>query len=222
MDWNNLLGLILDTGVALLESGAETHRVEDSLYRLSTSYGFLKPNFWVVPSNIQASVTIPEDSYQVLTQIRHIKKTGVDFDRLDKLNALSRYVCDKKPDNEEFRKKLALILQEPFLKAPVHYLAGILAAGGFALFFNCDALDCLSAVLTSLLITLLTRWLGKKENNPLILNFFVAVMAESAIQLFVLLGIGHHSGNITVVLQQVIIDFLDQAYITGLFFCQQI
>ena len=198
MEMKKILGLILDTGVALLESGAETHRVEDSLYRLSESYGFRHTNFWVVPSNIQASVMLPGEDEEILTQIRHIRKTGVDFDKLDKLNALSRYACRELPDAIVFREKLDLIRDNRPLRAPVHYLAGILAAGGFALFFNCDALDCLAAVLTSVIITLLTRWLGKKENNPLILNFFVALMAECGIQLMVLAGLGHHPGRITI------------------------
>ena len=71
MEMKKILGLILDTGVALLESGAETHRVEDSLYRLSESYGFRRPNFWVVPSNIQASVMLPgEDGFSVVHRAR--------------------------------------------------------------------------------------------------------------------------------------------------------
>ena len=76
----DLLGILLDIGVAMIGSGAETHRVEDSLYRLAASYGFSRCNIWVVPSNIQATVTSPKGV--CLTQIRHIRRTGVDFDRL--------------------------------------------------------------------------------------------------------------------------------------------
>ena len=45
----------------------------------------------VIPSNIQVTVESPEG--EILTQIRHIESTGADYDRLNYLNALSRYVC---------------------------------------------------------------------------------------------------------------------------------
>ena len=86
-----LLETILDIGVAFLQNGAETWRTEDSLYRIAAGYGFTKCNFWVVPSNIQGTVTGPDGN--CMTQIRHIKGTGIDFARLEDLNALSRYVC---------------------------------------------------------------------------------------------------------------------------------
>ena len=66
------LALILDFGVALFQSGAETHRVEDSLYRLAAAFGFVRCNIWVIPSNIQATVTAPDGA--IMTQIRHIRR----------------------------------------------------------------------------------------------------------------------------------------------------
>ena len=70
----------------MIQSGAETHRVEDSLYRLLESYGFTECNVWVVPTNIQATVITPDGT--CLTQIRHIRRSGIDFAALDDLNTL--------------------------------------------------------------------------------------------------------------------------------------
>ena len=86
MDTTKILGLILDIGAEMTRSGAETRRVEDSLYRLCASYGFTACNIWVVPTNIQATVTDREG--ESLTQIRHIRSPGVNLDRLDRLNDL--------------------------------------------------------------------------------------------------------------------------------------
>lgn len=70
MDYTKVLKGILDLGEAMINSGAEIGRVEDSLYRLCDAYGFKKRNCWVISSNIQATVETPNG--ETLTQIRHV------------------------------------------------------------------------------------------------------------------------------------------------------
>ena len=200
------LSLILDIGSAMIQSGAETHRVEDSLYRLCASYGFGACNIWVVPSNIQATVNTPAGA--CLTQIRHIRGAGVNFDRLDRLNDLCRRACAETPDAEALGGMLAGALDSAPQKPWVSYLAGVLAGAGFGVFFNCDGLDALVAVCASLLITFLVRQLGKRENNPLILNFLVSCAVELFIVVSVRLGFGHHMGYITVGVVMLLISAL--------------
>ena len=200
------LGLILDIGSAMIRSGAETHRVEDSLYRMCDSYAFTACNIWVVPSNIQATVTTR--SGECLTQIRHVRSTGVDFDRLDKLNNLSREVCRDVPETAELAARLERAMNGAPQRPWVNYLAGALAGAGFGVFFNCDALDALTAALASLLVTFLVRRLGRQENNPLILNFLVSCAAELFIILSVACGLGHHMGYITVGVVMLLISAL--------------
>lgn len=195
MDSGRILGLILDIGAAMTRCGAETFRVDDSLYRLCGSYGFQNCNIWVVPSNVQATVTGPEG--KCLTQLRHIRRTGVDFDRLDKLNALSRYACEHLPDAPELEERLRKILDEEPPNAWHAYLSGVLAGVGFGLLFHCDWLDALCAAAASVLITFLGRFLSKLESNPLTLNFLISLCTESFIMLSVHLGFGHHTGYIT-------------------------
>ncbi len=201
-----ILGLILDIGSALIQSGAETHRVEDTLYRLCDSYHFVACNIWVVPSNIQATVKTVSGEY--LTQIRHVRNIGVDYHRLDQLNTLSRFACSNTPDADSLSGMLSAILNNPNDRAWEHYLAGMLAASGFGIFFNCDFLDVLVTVCASLLVTFLIRRLGRREGNPMILNFIIAFLAELFILTAVQIGFGHHSGYITVAVVMLLISGL--------------
>lgn len=191
-----ILALILDIGVAMMRSGAETHRVEDSLYRLCDSYAFQACNIWVIPSNIQASVQTEDGRH--LTQIRHIRQVSVNFDLLDRLNNLSREVCATVPDAETLKKQFSLVSTMTPEPAWRHYFAGILAAVGFGIFFNCDIEDAATAFLAAVLITFMCRWLSKRETNPLIVNFITSFLAELFIIFAVHLGLGHHPGYITV------------------------
>ena len=196
MEEMKLLGTILDIGVALTQSGAETHRVEDTLYRLTESYGFRECNIWVVPSNIQGTVTTASD--ESITQIRHIRQTGVDFDKLDRLNTLSRYACSERPAVNELKERLSNIERDADSSIYKTYLGGVMAGAGFGVLFNCDGMDAFVAAIVSLLITFLIRQLSARERNPLIRNFIIAFIAECLILLSVQIGIGHHVGTITV------------------------
>lgn len=196
MESVNILGLILDIGAELIKSGAETHRVEDSLYRLCAAYRFTDCNIWVVPSNIQATVTAPDGT--ILTQIRHVRGAGVNFDRLDRLNALCRHACADTPSSEDLSAALNGIIARKPLPIWLQYVAGVLAGAGFGVFFHCDVMDALVAACASLLITFLVRMLSKRESNPLILNFLISLLGELFILLSVRFGFGHHIGYITI------------------------
>lgn len=196
MDWEKLQGLILDVGVAMIRSGGETHRVVDTLYRLAMSYGYTEVNFWVVPSNIQSTLTDPDGNR--ITQIRNIRGSGIDFDRLSKLNALSRWACEDLPDLPALQARFREIQSSPPLHIWAYFFAVALGGWGFGLFFGCDLLDSLVALLASLIIGFLIRVLSVREGNPLILNFLVSFAAEIFIIYAVHFGFGHHIGCITI------------------------
>ena len=196
MNEEKILGLILDIGVTMIRSGAETPRVEDSLYRISAAYGFTNNNFWVVPSNIQATVVGKNGNY--LTQIRHVRRAGIDYDRLDQLNNLSRFACANTPDEETLQSMLDSIQNAMPQNVLLNYLGGILGAVGFGIFFNCDGSDAVSAAMAAILVVFLSRKLSRRERNPLVFNFLISFAAECLILLLARSGIGHHTGTITV------------------------
>ena len=103
MDYKRILEGILDIGEAMLCSGAENFRLDDTLYRMCKSYGFKRYDVFAIPSNIQITVETPEG--EILTQVRHIESTGINYDRLDYLNNLARYVCQNTPDAKELHEK---------------------------------------------------------------------------------------------------------------------
>ena len=104
MDYQRIVQGILDIGESMLKSGAENFRLEDSLYRMCRSYEFRRADVYIIPSNIQITVETPEG--EIITQIRHIETTDTNFDRLDYLNNLCRYVCQNRPDSGNRMKKM--------------------------------------------------------------------------------------------------------------------
>lgn len=206
MDYNKILQGILDIGEAMLQSGAENFRVDDSLYRICKSYGFKRYDVFAIPSNIQITVETPEG--EIITQIRHIENTDIDFDRLDYLNNLSRYVCQNKPDAEELREKYLEVMGRKKQHPAAKYFAGIMGGTGFAVFFGCDFMDAIVAVIVSLMIVVVGGWLGKRENNLLIYNLILAFLSEVIIITMVRLGIGSHPERIMIGIVMLLISAL--------------
>jgi hypothetical protein len=128
VDYKQILKVILDIGEQMINSGAEIGRVEDSMYRLCRSYGFVRVNCWVISSNIQATVETPDGD--IFTQIRHVPGGEMNFDRLDYLNTL------KSPTNTtdisdnglaSYDKALSLMPENP--RDSFYHMAGNRKAG---------------------------------------------------------------------------------------------
>ena len=196
MDYGVIFNIILDLGRDMIRCGGETHRVEDTLYRLAEAYEFHSCNIWVVPTEIQASFTDPEGVSR--TQIRHVRSRGNNFDALDRLNALSRWACAEKPSAHDLSVRLGVIHPAAQQKPRMLYLGGLLGGWGFALFFGCNLLDSLVAAMASLLVFFLVRRLSRRESNPLILNFAVSFVTEVFILLICHFSFGVHVETITI------------------------
>ena len=196
MDYAQILKSLLDIGEAMVNSGAEVIRVEDTMYRLCSAYGFKKSNCWVISSNIQATVESPDG--EIITQIRHVPAGEMNFDRLDYLNNLSRYVCANTPDAVELKAKLQEVLNRAPQPKWKHYVAGIMGGAGFAVFFNTNVMDTIVAIIASIMIVALGDVLGKYERNPLVYNAIISFLVEIFIILAVALGFGEHINYITV------------------------
>ena len=206
MDYNKIVQGILDIGEAMLICGAENFRLDDSLYRMCRSYGFKRYDVFAIPSNIQITVETPEG--EIITQIRHIESTDIDFDRLDYLNNLSRYVCQHKPDGKQLREKYEEVMSRPPQKPYTKYFAAVMGGTGFAVFFGCDFADAIVAVLVSLMIVVVGGWLSKREENLLVYNLILSFLSEVIIIVAVRLGLGSHPERIMIGIVMLLISGL--------------
>ena len=91
---DQILHGLLDMGQMLLLCGAEINRVEDTMTRLGRAYGAKKIDIFAITSDIVLTILF-EDGVE-LTQTRRINKaSSFDFVKLERLNALSRRICER-------------------------------------------------------------------------------------------------------------------------------
>ena len=187
MDYNKIVQGILDIGEAMLQSGAENFRLEDSFYRMCRSYGFKRSDVFVIPSNIQVTVETPEG--EIITQIRHIESSEPNFDQLDYLNNLCRYVCQHTPDEKEMREKYLEVINREPQKRITRYAAGIMGGTGFAVFFGCNVWDAIVALIVSVMIVAVGDWLAKRESNLMVYNAILSFISEVIIIVALKMGV---------------------------------
>lgn len=189
-DYDRILQGILDVGEEMVVSGAEVSRVEDSIYRMCESYGAGRINVFIITSNIQVTMEAPDG--RILTHIRRVVRNDVNFDRLDYLNDLSRYICIKKPDVSELQEKLLEVLNRPKQPQILRFIGCMLGAGAFTVFFGGTLKDGLASCVMGIIVVLFEMFLAKREKNQIVYNFCASVVAGISAHLLVGIGIGDH------------------------------
>ncbi|MBR3756432.1 MAG: threonine/serine exporter family protein [Firmicutes bacterium] len=197
-DWYKLLQSILDVGEEMIVCGAEVSRVEDSIERMCESYGanYERINVFIITSNIQVTLETPDG--RILTQIRRLVRQGTNFDRLDYLNDLSRYICANQPDYDEIQERLQEVMSRPEPRKLLKIFGAVIIAASFTVFFGGNWLDSIAAGFVGLVIVLMELFFAKHEPNQVIYNFIVSFVSGVAALLLVKLGLGDHVDKIMI------------------------
>ena len=172
MDYYLLTDLAATMGYHLAMSGAETFRVEDTIHRILLAYG-VECEVFAIPNSV--SISLEAANGKPLMIMRRIGFHGNDLEKMEKLNALSRQICAKKPAVDEAMEWLHETLAScRTYSTGAFYLGNVLVGIGFCLVFGGALSDCLWAGLIGLIIGLVTRFMDRREANP----FFSTILAS--------------------------------------------
>ena len=87
--------LVLDTAVLagkiMLQSGAEIHRVEDTIHRILKVSGMKTAEAFVMPTGL--IVTLDDPRMDSMTVVKRIKTRGTNLSRIAEVNDISRRFC---------------------------------------------------------------------------------------------------------------------------------
>lgn len=127
MEMKEILAASTALGFDILSHGAETYRVEESITGCARLMGIRISDVFVIPSSIV--VTITDDTGAYLTRTRRILSRDTDLDKVDKLNALCRQICEQTPEYGEIMARLQEIEQGPVYSMPMQYFGfGMISA----------------------------------------------------------------------------------------------
>ncbi len=185
----------LDIGENILRYGGEPHRIEDTINRICTAYGAVHTDVFALPSLIMAGVRMADGTTS--SQVRRIYKTANNMYRLDMLNDISRKICSGDMALDEVEEHIEKAkTTKPFSKYLI-LIGGMLAAGGFAIFFGGTLFDGLAAAIAGFVVSVLNMHKIKFGNQMLYtvaVSFIGAITALTIVKL----GIGNNTDMVMI------------------------
>ena len=186
MTGEQLLSLALDMGERMIISGAEANRVEDTIRRICTSYGCTKVDVFSITSYLSVTITKPDGTHD--TQTRRIHSYSNNLDRLEHLNAVSRYICVHVPAYDNIEAEIASIRRSKNFPWYVSIFGYFLSSGAFAIFFGGSLRDGLVTAMLSLLAYIMDVKIRPLNINMLIYYFFCTFLLGVMARIIALTG----------------------------------
>ena len=205
-DTDRLLCVVLDIGEHMLRSGAEVHRVEDSMERICRAYGVAHVEVFVITSLLIAAIRMPDGSYS--TQIRRVYGVTKDLAKFEQFNSISRRICNEKPPLDDVEEWIYQAKRAKPYFIPFMIFGASVMAGAFAIFFGGNWHDGIAAAIVGLLVGAIGYVVGKKANA--IAKAVIESFALSALSILsVGFGIGEHIEFVTIGAIMTVIPGLD-------------
>ena len=170
-----LFGYAMDIGEQMLISGAEVHRVEESIRRICYAFGAVRVDVFIITSSMV--VTIHTTDNKTYTQTRRVTSTTTNYEKLHRLNQLSREICEKHLTEQEIENKINDAFNCNKFPVWLEFVCYSLIAGAFTLFFGGNIIEALISFTVGAVVRLGTFFLDKIISNNIFQKFFSTVMA---------------------------------------------
>ena len=144
MDYKLLLDTAVMAGEILLESGAETWRVEDTMLRMLRMSGLKTADVLALTTGFV--VTLDDPSMDSMTVMRSVESRATDLNRIHAVNQLSRDFCEGNIDLDAlFHRVRDIYRAKPEIKK--NLLAMMATTAGFAIMFGAGFYEVLASAL---------------------------------------------------------------------------
>ena len=172
-----LLSCVMDIGEQMLISGAEVHRVEESVRRMCYAFGAQRIDVFIITSSMV--VTVYDNGGGSYTQTRRILTSNTDFEKIHQLNRLSREICEKKLDCRQIKNKLDVINKGKTYPVWAEFLCYALIAGAFTVFFGGGVIETAVSFVIGAIVRFGIAVTNKVAANKIFSKFFSSVLATA-------------------------------------------
>jgi len=193
---SDLMKFSADLGEIMLASGAETHRVEDTIERLLSVGAPRHPDVFVTTTGIFICI----NNYQgdPFTMVRRIKRRGTNLEKLIAANALSRDFTSGKVDLKEAVIRLEEIRSIKSFKPYLVVFCDGLISGGFAIMLGSSVIDGICAMVIGMILGVFIYLYNKSRSEVLFEGFIGGIIISSLAVLTIKTGIGTQMTGIIV------------------------
>ena len=164
-------------GSIMISSGAETHRVEDTLQRILGTTNFEHTDAFVFTTGMV--VTLSDPSVETLSISHRVTDTSRNFGRIADVNSVSRDFCNGLISLDEATSRLRAIKERKRYNSFLYHLGYILTSSGFAVMFGGDVRDAIATLFCGIVLSIVVLDLGPKIGR----GFVTTILAATALTL---------------------------------------
>lgn len=174
MDMNEILHVATFAGKIMLESGGETYRAEEIIWRICKIYGVEEAESFVTTTGIMVSVCHDGKTYSL---IRRVSTRTIDLDKVDKVNDLSRNIIVRGLSVSELKNQLQLINDGERYNNKTTIMISALGAFCFVFLFGGKIKEAIAAFFIGLVIKSVSIKFSNLEINQFFINSISAGIA---------------------------------------------
>jgi Uncharacterized conserved protein len=174
----DMVKLTVLAGEVMLRNGAETSRVEDTMYHIALACGADQAECFVIPTGVFLTVTDPAG--RALTAMRRITDRTINLDRIAKVNELSRRMADHRLEPAAAASLLNRIATERtgFSLFPSMVASG-LVGGCFGVLQDGGPGEVTAAFMAALAVRYIAHITARWQGGPFIFEFLGALAAAA-------------------------------------------
>jgi len=192
----DIMDVSLLAGKIMLESGAETYRVEDTMERIAASFGIPKSHSYVTPTGIMFSIETKEPTK---TKLIRISERTTDLKKVTLVNSISRRISRGEIELEDAYEALEEIQSStmpfPFI---LQILAAAISSGCFLIMFEGSWIDFVPAMIAGGCGFITSVSLQRLIPIKFISEFAASLILGVISFLFVYVGIGSQLDKIII------------------------
>ena len=162
-------GYIINIGEQMLLSGAEVHRVEESINRMGYALGAKRVDVFIITSSMV--VTFHLENGETYTQTRRIISSNTDYEKLHRLNELSRNICSGELTETDIKNRLSEISALKGFPVWVEVICYAVIAGAFTLFFGGGVLEAVFSFAIGAILRTVIYFCDKINSNKIFSKF---------------------------------------------------
>lgn len=174
MDLNEILHVATFAGKIMLESGGETYRAEEIVWRICKIYGVEEAESFVTTTGVMVSICHDGKTYSL---IRRVSTRTIDLDKVHKVNDLSRNIINRGLTVSQLKEQLKLIDNVERYSDKTAILISALGAFCFVFLFGGELREALAAFLIGLIIKSVSIKFASLGINQFFINSICAGIA---------------------------------------------
>ncbi|MCH5273799.1 MAG: threonine/serine exporter family protein [Lachnospiraceae bacterium] len=182
MNYGLLADAAMLAGELMLQGGAETYRVEDTVQRILKTSGAEKTEVLVLSTALM--ITVDDPSISAISKTMRISERGTNLGDICTVNGLSRKYCAGEIALEEMYEELKLLKKEKEYSPFVLYVCTLITVIMFTLLLGATARDAVFAGISAIIMVLFRALFMKSGLNEFMYHmtalacatFFVSVL----------------------------------------------